>query len=422
MTKLAAFIVAFVMLVAPTTGAAYPLSVFPFNGGFERVESNQPQGWEATGTWLMGAVAPCEGRKFVYLAPAVARTGDRLVSQGYRLVKPGSTVFLTASYQSSTGGALFGLVLCDGLGQPLGEILAAPQPAAPTWRQVALSFPVPACAGDDLAAVRIMLGVSGADKGADFDDISLTAPQHVVCPTPHRPTLDVLRRRNLLPNPTLIPDASDGVYGWNRLIVPDTTETAWTSVPLSLDLALPYGLTAEATDGTQDGFSLLLRVRDPLDPASVWLQTPPVTGGPARLPRLAREPERGLVEAAILPVAGQALGQLELALRPEPISLSIRPVAMAGEFTRPQDVQLFVSAINNTDTDLSPMAYLKILDADGQQAAYEPRRVRLGPHSAAYFPYKPTLTRAGKYVMLTRLMYEGQDLGFITFPFEVTGG
>jgi len=411
---------------------ACAFSGFPFNGGFEIVDHSQPLGWDLTGTWLMGSVGACEGTKYVYLADTVAQAGDQMLSSGYRLVKPGDSLVLSASYQSPAGGAIVGLMLCDSLGRELFPMAAEPLPAATCWTPVQRRFVLaPDKCPRNLGSVRVLLSVSAAGQGASFDAVSLCTEGAVpcacgLCPAP----MNALERPNLLPDPTLAATATGAQPGWDAVVIPGSpagSQPIWLSAPVAVDLALPYEITSQVPGGAgADAFRLMARIGDPADPDSIWLQTPGASGGAAGAPavhldRLARQSAIGLVQIAVVPIPGKTLpDSLLVALEPEPVTLSVHGVAMAVEFDHPKDVTLFVSAVNNTGSTLAPTAHLKVVDAQGQQVSYEPRPgIQLSPHSAAYFPVKPTLPAAGEYTLIVHLLDHGRDLGQTSFSFKV---
>ena len=428
MKKIALLALTFSLAAGLLAGAAWSYSGFPFNGGFERVDTSQPAGWDLTGTWLLDTRDPAEGKKFCYLPSTVSRDGDQMVSQGYRLVQPGDTVVLNASYQSSTGGAVVGLMLCDSLGRILFPRPAEALPAATSWTPVQRRFVLdPANCPRNLGAVRVLLGVAAGGQAASFDAVSLTVEGAVATPSPARPaSVDVLNRPNLLANPNLAVTAATAAPGWSAVDMPGTaaTQPVWLSDPVAVDLSLPYTVSAQLPDGTPaDGFRLLARISDPQDPSSVWLQIAaggPTGGAQVHLARLARESETGLVQVAIAPIPRVTSPEnLTLALRPEPVSLSVHGVAMCTDFATCKEATLFITAVNNTDEALAPTAHLKITDATGTQVSYEPRAVKIGPHSAAYFPYHPNLTRPGTYTLMVHLLDHGRDYGTATFVFQV---
>lgn len=415
MNKTVTIVAILLVLAALGAASAQAFTGFPYNGGFETVESGLPAGWDPTGTWLYGMGPAAEGRKFICLYDTVSRSGDRLVSRGYRLVSPGSTVVLSGSYQSPTGGALLGLVLCDALGKALSETAAEPLPVATAWTPISRTFALPAgSVPENLGAVRIFLSVTAPGQGACYDDLRLTVENAVCTPglcVPAR--MNALLRPNLLPS-GLLTSGETTPLGWSPLATAGSCP-AWVSDRVPVDVSLPYEVSVQPAGDVK----LLARVCDPLDPANVWLQTPATEGGLLALSKLSRTRDTGFLEIAVLPQSPLA-GSLQVALRPQPLSLSVRPVAMAGEFASAADVQLFITAVNNTNVNLLPTAHLKVVDATGAQVCYEPRKLKINAQSAAYFPLKPKLPPGpGDYALMVRILDSGRDLGFITFPFKV---
>lgn len=458
--KKAPYAAAAVIIVCLLSASIPGLADFPFNGGFEQVDKGQPVGWEVAGVWMTPSQRAYAGRRYALLPGTVARAGDRLVSQGYRLVAPGGALKLSVAYHCSPGGAVIGLVYCDALGQPLFDGFISSLPPTNEWEVVEDEITLPTDSlPPEVRAVRVFVGVEETGAEAHFDAVLLTAGDQPLRRglSGQVPEIEALSRPNLLRNPDLKTGPTGGLVGWSavdspgfapecaeavagssgqggRLVLRESDQkVAWISDSVPVNTGLPYQATCrlEGVEADAGRFSLLVRTLDPSDPAAVWRQaTASATGSyqaqelAVRLPRLWREPKRGLVQVALVWEAGSAdaVSVSAIALRPEPVSLSVRPVAVAGDFLRADQVQLFISALNNTDQDLEPMAYMKVFDADGEVAYYEPRRVKISANSAGYFPLNPKLDSPGEYQLLIRLMQEGQDLGSTTFDFRVGGG
>ena len=425
---------------------------FPYNGSFEQLDKGLPVGWDLQGTWLSLAPGGYQGAKAVYLAGTVSQAGNRLVSQGYRLATPGDTLTLQLAYTAAQGGAVIGLQPCDALGRPLGaEALTFALPEAAIWTVADHEFALaPEACPAGTAAVRVVLGVDCKDREVRYDAVGLRGPVGEAAALLPPPVLDACSRPNLLKNPAF-KRAGDGTLpAWTAfggatvdtgspaaadpaglVLTAGADHSAWVSDSVPVDASLPYQCSIPLPPGscTAAGrLSLVARLRDPLDPRAIWVQTTCNLAQSDRdsltvsLPRLFAQPSRGLAEVALTmgPGAGETITLSDVALRPEPVTLVIRPVAMAGEFTKPTDVTLFIAATNNTRRSLKPMAYMKVLEGP-EQAAYEARPVSIGSQSAAYFPCKPKLTHPGNYHMLVRLVENGKDLGFTTFDFKVVG-
>jgi hypothetical protein len=210
-----------------------------------------------------------------------------------------------------------------------------------------------------------------------------------------------------------------------------TELTGWLADPVLIDGALPYQLRARLNvDNLQSGQALvLLRLIDPQDPRAIWWQreqvvdnslTEVVTVG---LPRLFNDPANLKAQAAIA-LLEEAEGQAQLvgvALQPEPVSVSVRGVAIAGGFKRIKDVSLFIAAVNNTYLVLKPKATMKVYDTDGKLVTEETRAILAGERSAAYFPYKPKLTAPGDFHLTVHVHSDGKELGSATYDFSVAG-
>lgn len=426
----------------------------PYNGGFEYLDKGLPLGWDLEGTWLSLNPGAQEGRRAIYLAGTVARAGDRLISQGYRLASPGDTLTLHLAYIAERGGALVGLLPCDALGQPLGEaVLAVGLPEASSWRTVAQDILLPAeSCPEGTGSVRVVLGTDRSGEEVRYDAVNLTGPTAASTAGGYRtfPAIDAFSRPNLLTNPEFSRTAGGTLPGW-RLMGLETGEArpplppngglslvagdlpvAWLSEAVRIDVSLPYECSLKLAESqvAVPGLQFLARIRDAADPQAVWLQVS--RAGPTdengelmlSLPRLFLTPRAGLIEVAVAarPGCGESATVVRAALRPQPVTLGIRPVAMMGDFARSRDVALFISAINNTLRGLQPMAYMKVFDGQGKVAYYEPRAVKISARSAGYFPLKPKLPGAGDYRLLVRLMEKGQDLGSTTYAFRVLEG
>ncbi len=439
------FTVLALALMAPPARAG-----FPYNGGFEQIDKGLPVGWTAEGTWLVEGQKPYAGKKSALLPGEASQAGDRLVSAGYRFARRGDVLTVHLAYLSPTGGVVVGLIPCDALGARVGRwSVCSSLPASPSWQVQEVKFALtPEAFPEGAAAVRVYVGAEQDAVNACFDEVRLKGGSGDA-PIGGRLAAggEASARPNLLRNPDFDTRPDGTLPGWLLLAAPgfaDSCETetdgglvlrsgkqplAWISVPVSADLALPYEVSVAYREIAPPGFSVLARVRDPEELGDVWMQEAaarhPGDGGTivCRLPRLSSQSQTALIEVALLlgPGDGQRVVVTSAALRPEPVSLSVRPVAMTGEFAHVKDVQLFISAVNNTDRPLRPTAHLKVLDAEQKAVFYEPRPVKIGPQSAGYFPVKPKLTRPGDYVLLVRLLENGRDLGSTTYAFRVSG-
>lgn len=423
---------------------------FPYNGGFEQIDKGLPVGWTPEGTWLVESQRPYAGKKSALLPGEASQAGDRLVSAGYRFAQRGDILTLHLAYLSPTGGVVVGLIPCDALGAKVGRwSVCSSLPATQTWQVEEVKFALtPEAFPEGAAAVRVYVGAEEDGVDVRFDEVRLSGGSGAARIGARVAAAgDVSARPNLLRNPDFEIGPHGTLPGWSLLVAPGFadgcgTETdgglvlrsgeqplAWVSAPVSADLALPYEVSVSYEETTSPGFLVLARVRDPQDPGDVWVQQTaaprPAEDSPVvvHLPRLASHSQTAVIEVALLlaPGRGQRVVVTSAALRPEPVSLAVRPVAMAGEFAHARDVQLFISAVNNTDQPLRPTAHLKVLDAEQKAVYYEPRPVKIGPQSAGYFPVKPKLPRAGDYVLLVRLLENGRDLGSTTYAFKVTG-
>jgi hypothetical protein len=447
----------FTLLLGVGLLPVYAAGTFPYNGGFELVSNGVPVGWAVEGPWFVRSEARKTGRNGILLRADYTQAGNRMVSQGYKLARLGETLTVKLSYACPEGQLAVGLLLCDSLGRELVEgPLVALSPAA-DWTTISFELPIEATdAPPQVAAVKVLLKVLSDGTAARLDEVSVTAGGPVTSGAAPRPPALTATRPNLLQNPTLRP-REDSLPGWmpavgggfaaesatllqpagegaaGRLLLTGSSyAAAWLSDPVVIDIGVPYDLTCQVDTSslTSGQCSLLLRVLDPQATDTVWLQRS------MPLPLDCELQELNLLLPRLLPDSAAARAQVvllleaqaegcvsvgELALRPQPLSLTVRGVATAGGFRKPSDVSLFVAAVNNTTAALKPRAHLKVFDAEGKDVAYEGRDIVIGSRSAAYFPYKPKLTAPGEYELLVRVIEKGIDLGSTRYQFQVLG-
>lgn len=451
--RIAALLAVCVLLPA---GAALA-SEMPFNGSFETINLGEPLGWQVKGPWFCRTEAACTGRNGILIRSDFSHTGDRLISDGYLLAKAGQTIRLSLSYTSTAGGPSVGLILCDPFGRPVGEAYLECLPAAESWtkyeREITLT--TDACPAS-YSAVRPFFVVEQDGVQARLDCLALTR-EHSETPQPLVPKVKIEERPNLLSNPKMLRAEDGTMAGWRALdldgfsasqavVMPITDSPsgtlaltagdepgAWLSDLTTFDASLPHVVRAEVTtaDLTDNQAQMLVRVVDPVDPSVVWMQyvlPAPATQGPTEyrcsLPRLGLTAAPARLQIGLLLEAGGtgAATMAEVALEPEPLSLTIRPAATSGGFHKPSDVSLFITAVNNTAGTIKPKAYMKVTDSTGTVAAYEARVLTSVPtRSAAFFPFKPKLTCAGDYKVLVRIISNGRDLGSAEYAFSVAG-
>lgn len=432
-------------------------STFPYNGDFELVSNGEPVGWAVQGPWFVRPEARKTGRNGILLRSDYTIAGNRMVSQGYKLARLGETVTVKLSYACPEGQLAVGLLLCDSLGR---ELVDGPQvllPPAADWTNFSCEVPIEATdAPPQVAAVKMMLTVLSDGTAARLDEVRVTGGGPVISGAAPKPPLLTAARPNLLRNPALrlredilpgwLPAVGGGFAAEGATLMPAENEdtvgrllltgssyaAAWLSDPVLIDIGVPYDLTCRADTSalTSGQCSLLLRVIDHQATDTVWLQrgVKMLLEDEAQelnllLPRLLPDSATARVQVVLL-LEAQAEGCVnigELALRPQPLSLTVRGAATAEGFRKPSDVSLFVAAVNNTSTTLKPRAHLKVFDAEGKDVAYEGRDIIIGSRSAAYFPYKPKLTAPGEYELLVRVMAKGVDLGSTRYQFQVLG-
>jgi len=333
-----------------------------------------------------------------------------------------------------------------------GEVAAAPPtPSAPQEDEVpaAPEDPQPATLEVAYDSVRLVFRIDADGAQIRFDNVKLTHGGRLSA-RPAAPKIKAESRPNLLPSGGFALGGECDPRGWTALqdahhapelatALPELNflslevghgkGAAWLADPVLLDGALPYRLQGNVNAGElQDGrLQMLIALVDPQDDRAVWLQqeqtVPAGENGVVDLvlPRLWTT--AGAVRARVgfeVPPVGAGQAQVRsAALCPEPLSLSVRSAAVSGGFKRPTDVQLFVSAVNNTYAALKPKAVLQVRDANGKAVAGETRAIIIGSRSAAYFPYKPKLTGVGSYRLLVRIVNGGVELGSTEYEFRV---
>ncbi|MEN6402251.1 MAG: hypothetical protein ABFD94_09945 [Armatimonadia bacterium] len=333
---------------------------------------------------------------------------------------------------------------------------AADQPAAPAEPQAPAvpAEPVMEKVPLDYTSIRLMLRVECDGVGARFDDVTIKH-SGVTTPSPMTPKIVAEARPNLLANPTLKVTPEGTLVGWSpvelgaynaeaatacvaegataaALTLSGTERPAgWLSDPVLLDGALPYRMKVDLNaDALVAGQALVvLRLMDPQDPSAVWMQQEKLVeagqSGPVTmtLPRVFndRAPMKAQIAVALLEKAEGTAEVKSAALQPEPVSVSVRGVAIAGGFKRPKDVQLFITAVNNTYATLKPKATMKVFDSEGNMVCQETRAIVGGARSAAYFPYRPKLVCPGAYTLKVWVNNGGKEMGVADYQFTVSG-
>lgn len=379
--------------------------------------------------------------------------GARRVSAGYLRVLPTETVQLSLAYRGREGGPMAGLLLCDPLGRPLGADLVMEVPPSLEWTPHTTAF--------DLAQVKLEAGVVGAvrpftrlpeapDSG-DFDALAvanLTTPPRPMTSLVY-PLVDLKRPANLLP--PLRPEEVQRGRGeawapWvglsfapgNARLAENTSLTApvfvleggqlaagWLAAPLVLDGSVPYTFTlsVDTTQLTEGTGCVMARFLDPQDPnAVVWQQLVQLRAdGRARdlalsIPRQFTEGRAEVLQLGVVLDAG-ASGVLTFTrpeLRPEALTVSLRPGVVGAGAANPLMPQVFCSAVNNGSGELRPDAIVTVTDSEGKQVHSEKRAIVIGARSAAHFPFVLRLPAAGDYEVRLLIVANGKELGSAT--------
>ena len=459
------------LLLVLGLGSAQAQAAFPFNGGFEMVVGGKPAGWDVNGQWFVRPDARVTGRNGISVLESCSKARALLTTAGYRSVAPNDALDLSFTYVSTTGHLSCGLVFCDSLGNPIATGAWEALPASCDWakyrRQITVPKTVTAAPAADPAApvapaetpaaksvpcgaVRLVFRMDEDAVQFKLDDVQLTCAGPVGA-MPLAPKIQAELRPNLTSNPNMKLDASGQPAGWSSIqpagaalttlessSAPDQCElglkggdatVAWMSDAVLVDGALPYRVEADvrATGLAAGQLRLLVELVDPRDARAVWLQqlvelpADPEAPISVLLPRLWNDKQavRARVGLMLQPGAQGCARLRSLALRPEPLSVSVRSAAIAGGFKKPTDVSLFISAVNNTYAVLKPNALLQVYDPAGRAVTSETRPIVIGSRSAAYFPYHPKLTSTGAYTLRVTILNGGKELGAAGYDFRV---
>lgn len=450
------------------------MASFPFNGSFEVLSGGKPLGWEMTGSWFVRPDAASHGRNGICVFGAFGKKGAQMITNGY-LFAYNEPVWLSFTYSSPTGHVEAGLLFCDSLGNPIADGAWESLPPTETSRQYQREIVLPqyveglsgrnttaadgACCNVNstsplsYSSIRLVFRIEQDGAQIKFDDVILQ-PQDPVKALPKPPAIKAEIRPNLLRNGRLAVNEEGFISHWLplrdeshfpelvRLAEGEEPQqrqlalkgeqsrgAAWLADPVMLDGALPYQLEANVyvPEGQKGAARLLVRLLHPIDDRAVWMQEScdllPGQDGPVTLalPRLSITPLAVRACVAIEMPPGQE-GEAyvrAVALRPEPLSVSVRTAAGKKGFRRLSDAVLFVAVINNTTTVLKPKAILEVFDEAGQKITGEIRPIVVGARSAAYFPYRPKLTQPGSYNFVVKIMQEAKELSCANYNFQV---
>jgi hypothetical protein len=299
-------------------------------------------------------------------------------------------------------------------------------------------------------AVRLVFRMDAEAVQLKLDDVQL-AYAGTTAAMPLVPKIAAEQRPNLAPNPDLKCGTEGQPSGWSAVQpagaelatlepagAPDRCElglksgdraAAWMSEAVLVDGGMPYRVEAEvrATDVAAGQLQLVVELVDPGNDRAVWQQhrvdVPADQEGPVAflLPRYWNDQQavRARVGLMLQPGKEGSAALRAVALRPEPLTVSVRCAAVAGGFKSPADVQLFVSAVNNTYAVVRPKALLQVYDECGQAVTSETRPIVIGSRSAAYFPYRPKLTGTGAYTLKVTILDGSKELGAAGYDFSV---
>ncbi|NPV48796.1 MAG: hypothetical protein HPY69_17795, partial [Armatimonadetes bacterium] len=140
------------------------------------------------------------------------------------------------------------------------------------------------------------------------------------------------------------------------------------------------------------------------------------------IPRQFAEARAEVLQLAVVLDAG-AEGVLTFTrpeLRPEALTVSVRPGVVGAGAANPLMPQVFCSAVNNGSEELRPDAIVTVTDSEGKQVHTEKRAIVIGARSAAHFPFVLRLPQAGLYEVSLAIMANGKELGKATM--ELSAG
>ncbi|MBD3292957.1 MAG: hypothetical protein GF393_08545 [Armatimonadia bacterium] len=422
--------IVFVYVVALIALATVAAQAFPLNGDFERSYRGTPFGWEETGAWSYYPIRSFEGRGHFMLNERFARPGAELLSRGFRLFSTGETLSLSCAYRSSGPGASIGLIFCDALGRPLGERWDVPLPPSEDWSEFETSFQMDALSRpEDAAAVRVCVLVDVEAIEVHVDAIRLEGglghPSGTLLPVP--PQVPSWQTRDLL-------GPVDGEVEIEPIrCMPDSDETLtelWLSDPMTVVGTFPHRAVAgvEISSDSSARAAVLLRALGAARSEVLWqeMQAVPLDGeglvtvelpAPFIRPRLMRL-QVGLALEAESPAAARLV---DCEVHRVPLSVDVNGVQRKTVFDAPEDVEVFVSAINNVGAELETEAVITVHDAAGNKMHGERRTIRIRGRSAASFSVKPGLRSAGDYTFLVRFFRQGLQIGAGEFDFVVEG-
>lgn len=423
-------LIARVSLIVLAIAASACVHAFPLNGNLERSYRGTPLGWQKTGGWSYYPIRSFEGRGHFMLSERYARPGAELLSRSFRLFSAGETLTLRCAYRSSAVGASVGLVFCDALGRPLGERWDVPLPPSDEWAEFETSFVMDALPRpEDAEAVRVSVLVDAEAVEVHVDAISLEdgVRRGLRSLPPVPPQAASWHTRDLL-GPV---DAEVSIEA--ARCVPDSDETLtdiWLSDPLAVVGTFPHraDATVEISGDVDARATVLLRARGASRSEVLWqeMQTVPIDGegqvtvelpAPFIRPRLMK-----LQVGLALETEGPGTARLvDCQVYRVPLGVDVNGVRRKSVFENPGDAEVFVSAVNNVDAELTTEAVITVHDEAGNRIHGERRQIRIRGRSAASFSVKPRLRSAGDYVFRVRFMRGTTQIGSREFEFSVTG-
>ncbi|GEM_PF-5512678 len=411
------------------------LHAFPLNGDLERNYRGTPFGWQKTGAWAFVPLGSYEGNGHYVLKERFAKPGCELLSGSFLLASRDDTILTRLAYQASGEGMSLALVFCDALGRPLGDAWEAPLPATTGWclydsRYVMGSVPEPPGTASVRVAVRV--GVEGIE--AQVDAISLRKLEGGSAEQPGAPiSFDPWSGRSITgPLSAQIAydcPTEDDAEEPTAASSAAPASTLWLSEPAEVTGTYPYLAEAEVTvagDPAAEALLLLRALGEGPDEV-LWQEVQPVACGAAVTPTSVHLPapfiqpqamglQAGFAVQAALPVAAEVV---ELQLRPVPLEVALSGILRKTRFDAPEQVQVFISAVNNTDAELATDVQVAVSNEAGEIVHREQRPIRIRERSAASFPVKPALPGDGSYLFRVSFLRGGKAVGSGEFAFSV---
>ncbi len=415
------------------------LHAFPLNGDLERNYRGTPFGWEKTGAWAYVPLGSYEGSGHYVLKERFAKPGCELVSGSFLLASRDDTILTRLAYRASGEGMSLALVFCDALGRPLGEGWEEPLPPTDDWRlhdarYVMGSTPEPAGTASVRAAVRVEAeGIEVSVDAVSMRKLAAPEPEPGTAltfdPWSGRSIVGPLSAQIAYDCPAEEAPTEDGAEAAAEVGEAEPASTLWLSEPSHVAGTYPYVADAQVTvagDPAAEAL-LLLRALGAGPDEVLWQEWQPVACGAAVVPTTVHLPapfiqpqtmglQAGFAVQATLPVAAEVA---DLHLRPVALEVALNGILRKTRFDAPEQVQVFISAVNNTEAELATDVQIAVTNEAGEIVHREQRPIRIRERSAASFPVKPALPGDGSYLFRVSFLRGGKAVGTGEFAFSV---